>query len=66
MEAGLADWTWCELCDTDSPMVTLDEAARLSGCDSRTVFRQVEAGQVHFTETADGRLYICFASLTAG
>jgi len=44
-------------------MGTLDEAGRLSGCDSGEVYRWIEAGEVHFIETADGRLYVCLASL---
>jgi hypothetical protein len=53
--------TRCEHCGTDARMVTLDEAVQLSGCG--TVYREVDAGQLHFSETADGSLFICLGSL---
>jgi hypothetical protein len=32
----------------------------------REIFRQVEAGRVHFTETSEGLLFICANSLLQG
>ena len=54
---------WCETCAGRPQMLTLDEAARLLGVSERDIFRRVEARQVHFTETAGGRLYVCGSSL---
>jgi hypothetical protein len=54
---------WCEVCAGQPQMLTPDEAARLLGVSERSIFRRVEARQVHFVETADGRLYVCGSSL---
>jgi excisionase family DNA binding protein len=44
-------------------MVTPDEAARLAGVTTRTVYRWIEAGKVHFAETPEGLLLVCPNSL---
>jgi excisionase family DNA binding protein len=54
---------WCRSCDRQVTMVTVDEAARMAGVSSRTIYRWVEADQLHFNETAEGRLLICTDSL---
>ena len=54
---------WCESCSAESEMVGPEEAAAVSGLSQRTIFRQVESHQVHFTETQDGALLICLGSL---
>lgn len=54
---------WCEACDKSVQMVTVDEAALIARSTSRAIFRKVEAGAIHFTETTDGRLLICADSL---
>ena len=53
----------CEACARTVRMITVDEAAILTRSTSRAIFRQVEAGTIHFTETEDGRLLICADSL---
>jgi hypothetical protein len=53
----------CEVCTGNPQMLPLDEAARLLGMSERAIFRRVEARQVHFIETPDGRLYVCGSSL---
>jgi excisionase family DNA binding protein len=45
-------------------MLTVDEAAALTGASSRSVYRRVEAGQLHFAETPEGRLFICPNSIS--
>ncbi|MCA1636122.1 MAG: hypothetical protein LC802_21140 [Acidobacteria bacterium] len=54
---------WCETCAERPLMLTPDEAARLLDMTERDIYRRVEARQVHFTETAGGRLYVCGSSL---
>jgi excisionase family DNA binding protein len=54
---------WCAACAGEARMVTVDEAAALIGVSSRTIYQQVEADELHFTETPEGRLYICLNSL---
>jgi len=44
-------------------MITPNEAAKLAGISSRSVYRLVEAESIHFTETRDGSLLICLNSL---
>lgn len=53
----------CPDCNARVEWVTVDEAALLAGVSSRTIFRQVEAEQLHFTEIASGLLFICLNSL---
>jgi len=54
---------WCAECAGRPAMLTTEEAARLSGLSQRAICRAVEAGAVHFLETADGCLFVCPASL---
>lgn len=54
---------WCTECTGQPAMLTPEEAARLTGLSQRAVCREVEAGAVHFLETADGCLFVCPASL---
>ena len=53
------------MCGEPVRMVTADQAAIVTGTSLRAVLRQVEAAQLHFTETAEGRLFICLTSLMA-
>jgi excisionase family DNA binding protein len=55
---------WCELCAAHVRMLTVDEAAALTGASSRNVYRRVESGELHFAETPEGRLFICPDSLS--
>ena len=55
---------WCLTCGAKAEMVPVDEAAILRRVDSRTIFRWVEAEQVHASETANGLLLICLNSLS--
>ena len=54
---------WCAQCAGETRMVTVDEAAALTGVSSRTVYRRVEADELHFTETPEGLLLLCRNSL---
>lgn len=57
---------WCSACGSDAPMVTPDQAATIVRSSVRAVNRSVEAGRVHFVETAEGRLFVCVNSLDLG
>jgi hypothetical protein len=46
-------------------MVKPEEAARLSRVNLRTIFRWIEDGCVHFTETFNHGILICLASILA-
>lgn len=54
---------WCDGCNAEVSMTSVDNAALLSGMSSRSVYRHVESGEVHFTELAGGLLLICLDSL---
>ena len=53
----------CEQCAREVQMFTPGQAALVSGLSSREVYRRVEAGEVHFTETVEGLLLVCLDSL---
>jgi hypothetical protein len=46
-------------------MVKPEDAARLSRVGLRTIFRWIEDGCVHFTETLNNGIFICVASILA-
>jgi len=54
---------WCSECANDVPLIRPEEAAVLAGISSRTIYRRVEAGLVHFAESPEGWLLICLNSL---
>ena len=60
---SVAVTAWCETCGARVRMLMPEEAARLAGVTTRTIYRRAEDGRVHFTETADGALLICSGSL---
>ena len=53
----------CSECGELARMVSVDEAASIAGSTARAIYRQVETGQIHFSETTDGLLLICLNSL---
>lgn len=54
---------FCELCETETEMLTTDNAARLAKCSSWAIFGWVGLGWLHFTETDEGILLVCRNSL---
>jgi hypothetical protein len=54
---------WCEACGKDVDWLAVDEAARLVGSSSRTIFGLVERSELHSSETREGILIICQDSL---
>ena len=55
--------TWCGECAGHVPLIRPEEAAVLAGVSSRTIYRRVEAGLVHFAESPEGWLLVCLGSL---
>lgn len=49
----------CPVCDTGLRMLPLSEAAFYFHVSQRIVCQWIEAGQIHFAETADGGLFVC-------
>ena len=56
---------WCNQCGAKVKLVAPEVAASLSGLSRRAVYRLIETGQVHFTESRDAIVSICLESLTA-
>jgi hypothetical protein len=54
---------WCKSCGKRVVMLRADEAARLAGVSSRTLYRWVEDRLVHFTETQDQLVLVCLDSV---
>ena len=54
---------WCNGCGEQVTMISVEEAAAVAGVKTRAIYREVEAGKFHFTETPDGILRICLSSL---
>jgi hypothetical protein len=54
---------WCETCGAQVLMVTPDEAAQLCQVSTRTIYRRIETGPLHFTETETGFSLVCLQSL---
>jgi excisionase family DNA binding protein len=54
---------WCIQCSSPVQLITPEEAAVRTGVDTRTVYRWVEAGKLHFIELATQTPLICINSL---
>ena len=55
----------CDRCTEPSGMITPDEAAALCEVSTRTVYRWLDTGSIHFSESDNGGLLICLLSLAA-
>lgn len=53
----------CAECRDSAGMLTPAEAASLRRVSQMTIYRWVESGTIHFTETPDGELFVCLNSL---
>ncbi len=54
----------CPGCHREVRMITPEQAARIAGVSTRTIYRWVEAGGAHFIEDG-GQLLICVPGLSA-
>jgi len=55
----------CDRCTEPSGLITPDEAAALFDVSTRTIYRWLETGAIHFSETVGEGLLICLSSLAA-
>ena len=55
---------WCEQCCREVERVTPDEAAALVRVKPRSIYRRLEAGDLHFIEEGGGAVWICLHSLS--
>ena len=56
-------YSLCSACRDEVRMVTIDQAATLARVNSRDIYREVEAGMLHFMEATEGAVLICLNSL---
>lgn len=54
---------WCLRCGDETRMLSVDEAALLAQVKAMTIYRSIEAGTLHYTETPSGALLVCATSL---
>jgi tRNA A22 N-methylase len=50
---------YCDKCDQQIRFLTVDQAVNVTGLGARTIFRLVEAGELHSLETDEGYLLLC-------
>ncbi|MDQ3181235.1 MAG: hypothetical protein M3Q33_12015 [Acidobacteriota bacterium] len=62
LKRGKAISLWCPLCARMTEMVSPEIAAVLLNISTRTIYRRIEAGAIHFSEHSDGSLLICLNS----
>lgn len=55
--------SWCPACADEVEMLPAEQAAVAAGVNLLSVCREVEAGNLHYTETEGGILLICLSSL---
>lgn len=60
---GSRNMEWCTSCSRPVEMLSVDDAAVVARVSSVTIFRWAVAGDLHTSESADGRLLICPSSL---
>lgn len=58
-------FAWCERCGIQVRLIRPEEASRFIGVSARSVYRRIEAGELHFTETAEGLVLVCLDSLSS-
>ncbi|MCM3874460.1 MAG: hypothetical protein ND895_27530 [Pyrinomonadaceae bacterium] len=61
--AGALVQAWCRVCEKPVRMISPEQATILTGMSTRSIYRMVEAGGVHYTETSGSRLLVCLSSL---
>ena len=56
---------WCPLCEQEVVVLTAETAAQVAGVSRREIYRRIERGALHFTETSEGVVQVCLPSLRA-
>jgi hypothetical protein len=54
---------WCPICREEVGMILAEKAAVVCQCSRRRIYRWIEDGDLHYTETADGEVMVCGRSL---
>lgn len=56
--------SWCKKCDAQVILMGIAEAAVTVNITQRSLFRRIEAGDLHFVETGERAVLVCLTSLT--
>lgn len=51
---------WCKECNAEVEMTTPEQVAILLCTTPREIYRRIENGTLHFIETDEGEVFICF------
>jgi excisionase family DNA binding protein len=62
-DASRSLFLWCDACRAEVRMLAPEEVASAAKVSVRTIYRWIEAEQLHFTETPGGELLICANSV---
>jgi hypothetical protein len=54
---------WCPVCREEVGMILAEKAAVVCQCSRRRIYRWIEDGDLHYTETPDGEVMVCGRSL---
>lgn len=55
---------WCAKCRAARDFVLPEEAARIAGVTVRTIFHRIEENRLHYLESKEGLMRICFESIS--
>ena len=54
---------WCPFCEQDVTVLTAETAAQVGEISRREIYRRIESGELHFSETVEGVVYLCLTRL---
>jgi len=54
---------WCTGCGVQATLVTPEDAAMLTGMETRAVYRLIESGEIHWADGPERLVLICLGSL---
>ena len=54
---------WCSGCNSETTLVTPEDAAALTGMGARFVYRLIELGEIHSQDAPVDLLLVCLVSL---
>jgi hypothetical protein len=54
---------WCHGCGRTAVLVTPEDAAMLTGMETRAIYRMVEALEIHWADGPENLLLVCVGSL---
>ena len=63
LRVGGSSTPWCSTCGSGFRMVTAFAATATANISFRTLYRWAETGEIHYSVTAEGALFVCLYSL---